>query len=69
MEIRRVTCDQCDCDLTETDNSIDYRLDLINTRIPSKGGLVTLMMIHPHLDRDHHFCGVSCLKKWVELNL
>lgn len=64
----KILCDHCNTDLTYSRNSIDYRLGLINQNKPSQGGFVTDMMMYPILDRDKHFCGMICLKRWVEAN-
>lgn len=61
-----VTCDNCNADLTYTYNCIDYRLALMNQHMPSKGGAVTAMLIHPIIDKDAYFCGIKCMKKWIE---
>jgi len=66
MRIDKVTCNQCDRDLTETTNCIDYRILLGNEKIPSTPGFVTAMAKHAHIEQGTcHFCNVSCLKKWV----
>lgn len=61
-----VKCDGCELDLTTTGNSIDYRIALLNQRIPSRGGIVTDMMAYPVLPDDAYFCSQSCLRRWVD---
>lgn len=61
----QVLCDGCQRDITETGNSVDYRLLLIADRLPISGNTVTDMMIYPPIKRDHHFCGLDCLKDWI----
>jgi hypothetical protein len=56
-----VTCNTCSKDLTATGNCEAFRLALNVERIPSAGGIVTLMAVSPPLDRDRHYCGVRCL--------
>lgn len=65
-ENRKVTCDSCGADLTVTGNSVDYRVLLRSEALPSWGGAVTDMMIHPPIRQPMHFCGIACLKKGVE---
>lgn len=65
MKIETYSCDSCKNDLTETDNTIDYRLVLKQERIPSAGGVTTLLMRHPLIDSDKHFCSMDCLKEWI----
>lgn len=61
----QIVCDQCDRDLATTSNCEDFRLALVNERIPSQGGLVTMMLMHPAIKRDAYFCGVGCLAVWL----
>lgn len=65
-EFHKITCDQCERDITTTGNSVDYRIILASQPIPSRGGIVTDMMIYPQLDKKRFFCRTSCLKEWVE---
>lgn len=67
MITNKVTCDQCTRDLSETTNSVDYRILLGNEYIPAVPDVaVTDMMIMPPFEQGkHHFCHVGCLKKWV----
>lgn len=62
--MKSVTCDACGQDLTLTGNSVDYRLVLAAEPIPSWGGAVTDMLIHPPVERPHHFCSLRCLDDW-----
>lgn len=59
-----VTCDACGRDLTSTGNNIDWRLALVPQRIPSRGGIVTDMMIPPAIEETAHFCEIACLEAW-----
>lgn len=58
-------CENCNNDISYTTNSINWRIALVNERIPSCGGVVTDMMIYPQLENDLRFCGLGCLKSWV----
>ncbi|NGX57232.1 MAG: hypothetical protein K940chlam3_00118 [Chlamydiae bacterium] len=61
-----IICDSCGKDLSESDNSIDWRIALTNERIPSCGGFVTDMYICPGLKKNCHFCGLGCMRKWFD---
>jgi len=60
-----ITCDRCNLDLTWTSNCVDYRIILTDENIPSKGGAVTAMLLHPHINGAKHFCNFKCMKDWV----
>lgn len=62
-----VRCDACGHDLTTRSNSVDYRLVLDYESKPGYGsGVYTDMMIYPPIDREHHFCSMGCLARWIE---
>lgn len=66
-ELNKITCDACQVDLTTSTNSIDYRIVFGNQRIPSKGGFVTDMMMHPHIEGGtKHFCNMKCFRTWLD---
>lgn len=65
MNQESVTCDGCGKDITTTGNCVDYRLALVVESIPCGRNMVTLLHVTPPLNRDHHFCGVGCLKNWI----
>jgi hypothetical protein len=64
-ETHKFECDQCGRDLTTTGNCVDYRLALLNERLPSRGPVVTSMAIYPPIEADAYFCGVPCLAAWI----
>lgn len=64
--MREVKCDNCKRDISTSTNSEDWRLALINQAIPSRSEVVTDMMMSPPLYRDYHFCGLHCLKEWLQ---
>lgn len=68
MQHHKVTCDNCGADLTSTGNSVDYRLALASEKLPLHAGAMscTDTMIFPPITHDAHFCGMVCLKKWVD---
>jgi len=43
-----------------------WRLDLINSPIPSREGMVTALYVNPCLKENACFCGISCLKQWLD---
>lgn len=61
----KTICDGCKSDISETINSIDYRIILSTEITPCWNGAVTDMMIPTPLDKIYHFCGIGCLKKVV----
>jgi hypothetical protein len=65
MKKCEITCDSCKRNISFTGNSIDYRLALINEKIPSRGGAVSDMYMLPLIEDNAHFCGLGCLKKWI----
>lgn len=66
MRTEKVVCDDCGEDLSTTTNSVDYRLLLKSESKPGYGsGFYTDMLITPAIDRPHHFCDLSCLRRWM----
>lgn len=63
-----VTCDGCGNDLTSTSNCVDWRLALVNERLPIASGVatVTSMGVYPATMQDGYFCGVDCLRSWLD---
>lgn len=72
MKEVKITCDNCEMDITYTGNSIDWRINLSNERIPcgpcDENGMmaVTDMMIYPCMKRNYHFCGSDCMYEKVK---
>ena len=67
--MNNVRCDNCGSDISCSGNSIDYRLHLMNVELPPCGNSVTAMMIYPPIKKDADFCGLGCLKSWVDAQL
>jgi hypothetical protein len=65
MKDLKITCDFCSRDLTYTGNCIDWYLSLKNEQMMTLGNVLTCAMIYPKIDKDAHFCGLDCLKKWI----
>lgn len=61
-----ILCDGCGNDLSETSNCVDYRLALSNEAVPNYSNFATLMGVSPAIKRDAHFCGVDCLRSWLD---
>ena len=66
METRKVECDHCKCDLTETKGVDDYSLRLVLRTIPNTGAIHIDVLVRPPIVRNMDFCGLGCLKKWLE---
>ncbi len=62
----KITCDNCNSDLTESSNSVDYRIKLYSQRMPCHDGAVFDMLISPQIPEPMHFCGLGCLSIWVK---
>ena len=64
----QVTCDGCGNDLTYTANCEDFRLALVNERVPLPpgDGVAYSMGAYPAIKTDAHFCGVECLRSWLD---
>ena len=66
MKDIKIVCDYCNKELTNTRNSIDYCLSLSSQRIPCQEGAVTDIMVLPPIEREANFCGLGCLKNWID---
>jgi hypothetical protein len=65
-KMTEIICDGCGNDLTITSNCLDFRLALVNESVPSEGGLVTDMAAYPAIEQNTCFCGVDCLRTWLD---
>lgn len=66
--VTKVTCDQCNEDITYTWNSVGYRVALINERLPinpAAHAVTDMMKYAPVAGGNKHFCDMQCLKKWI----
>lgn len=60
-------CSNCSSDLTHSEWSMDWRLELSATQmLPPENKKVMDVRLNPLLDQTHSFCGLGCLHKWVE---
>jgi hypothetical protein len=63
----KVTCDNCQRDLTSLEgHSSMQRLALNAEYIPNSAGVDYGVYWVPDLERSHHFCGLGCLSKWLQ---
>lgn len=63
----KVTCDACGNDLTCTSNMEDWRLSLRNVALSAYGNAaVTCMAVYPAIQEDADFCGINCLREWLD---
>jgi len=66
--VKSITCDGCEKEMMKSSSyPAEYGLVLSceNFNI-NKSGMVYSVMMYPIIERDHHFCGLNCLKTWVE---
>jgi len=62
-----IKCDSCKEELVEESKypaSFALKLETIDVGTNSSGVVFAITVIPP-LEREHHFCGLGCLKKWV----
>ncbi len=60
-------CTFCCQDISHGNQVYDGILKLSDCPLSPKGGGVVLdICIQPQLGKDHFFCGMGCLKKWLE---
>lgn len=62
----KVTCDACAADLTATGNCVGYRIKVESERLPARGPSVTLMNVLDPLPNSLHFCGMGCLRTFLD---
>lgn len=67
--MKKVLCDFCKKDISLTGNSVDWRIRLDNQEVPCYDGPVTDALIYPSLSRGYDFCGVACLKNFINHEL
>ena len=60
-----VLCDTCGKDITKTGNAVDWRVGLVNVRIPARGGVLTEVDVRPQLTEDKDFCSLTCTRDWI----
>lgn len=65
---KKIICDNCNCDLTDTEGIVAYRLNLTCEKIPNISGYTCDVMIYPPINQQLNFCGLGCLKNWINKN-
>lgn len=60
-----INCDYCDKEIKPQENTSRDYLELTNRRYSPVGPMVLDILIYPIIERDYHFCGLGCLKKWI----
>jgi hypothetical protein len=68
MEIKKIICDQCHGDLTSAGSMPDFRLKLMAENLPFESGCVFSTYVVPPIKNDQHFCGMACLRKWLDVD-
>ncbi len=60
-------CSFCGEDLRKLNRSItDYCLLLRAAELPNTTGVSIDVFVVPPIDKDHWFCGMGCLSKWID---
>lgn len=60
-------CDYCNRDLTYDEGCDSWRLELSSKKMDfAPGGFRYAIMTYSPIERTYHFCGLKCLKKWME---
>ncbi len=65
MKIVKYTCDAFQRDLTEGTDMPSFRLELAPQDVPHSGDISSRAGIRPEIERYYHFCGLGCLKNWI----
>lgn len=68
MKQIKITCDNCMNDITQTDATPAYRIELQAKPMPHSTSFIHDLCVMPPIDREMYFCGVGCLKQWVNKN-
>lgn len=61
-----IICDNCFEDLSHSEGITLNYLRLVNETAPHAGGYVIDVFMVPILDQDKIFCGLGCLKRWLD---
>lgn len=61
-------CDNCEREIGTTTNASDYILQLRNFPCEVISNAVTDMLMYPPIEKDVYFCGIGCLRTWLDLN-
>ncbi len=66
---KKIRCESCDGDLSTTRNAISWRIKVENEPILSVTSEVDTDVIEPQVRGKCFFCGLGCLKSWVDKHL
>lgn len=71
METRSIKCDNCGKELViDTKYPTNYCLKLSSANYAyNRSGTTYAILGYPHVDRDHHFCDLKCLRDHVNQEL
>lgn len=61
----KITCDECQADITATGAMPGFRLKLSCESLPQIGASSYAVMVYPPLDHTHYFCGMDCIGVWM----
>lgn len=64
--MKTMKCDYCNADISESKGIPNYRLHLSCSAAPDYGGISLDVMMYPPIDSPKDFCGLGCLKKWID---
>jgi len=62
----KILCDNCESDLTYSRGGYDHCLILSDRKYGPYCDMIIDYYIYPIIDEDKFFCGIGCLKKWLE---
>ena len=61
----KITCDNCESDLTDSGSMPRYRLHLSAERMRNKSNVECAVIVYPPIERDLYFCGMKCLREHI----
>lgn len=61
----KITCDGCGQDITSTQYAYEFNLSLTATPRINDSGFSFDMGLNQSIDEQKDFCGLGCLKKWM----
>ena len=69
MKKTEITCDSCERKIERQIGYSTHFLSLSNMYMSPGGGVSYDVMELPILDDDLYFCGIGCLKNWINKNI
>lgn len=61
----KTNCNHCGRGLDDAGAMPTFMLTLMSGMVPNSGDIVYSYASHPEIDAEHHFCGLRCLKNWI----